>query len=128
MVTEITNGIKVSVDTAYQPEYSSPGQFHFVFNYKIQIENNSDYTIQLLRRHWFISDSNGIVRQVEGEGVVGQQPIIEPGESYEYISGCNLTTEMGKMVGTYQMSRHLDESRFEVNIPAFQLIVPHRLN
>jgi len=99
-----------------------------VFNYKIQIENNSDYTIQLLRRHWFISDSNGIVRQVEGEGVVGQQPIIEPGESYEYISGCNLTTEMGKMVGTYQMSRHLDESRFEVNIPAFQLIVPHRLN
>jgi len=128
MVTEITNGVKVSVITAFQPEYSSPSQSHFVFNYKIHIENHSEYTIQLLRRHWFIFDSNGSERQVEGEGVVGQQPIIAPGESYEYISGCNLNTEMGKMVGSYKMQRQVDESTFEVNIPAFHMIVPYRLN
>ncbi len=128
MVTEITNGIKVSVLTAYQPEYSSPGQSHFVFNYKITIENNSENTIQLLRRHWFIYDSNGSEKQVEGDGVVGQQPIIEPGAFYEYISGCNLNTEIGKMLGTYTMQRTVDEYKFEVAIPVFTMIVPHRLN
>ncbi|HWZ21507.1 MAG TPA: Co2+/Mg2+ efflux protein ApaG [Cytophagaceae bacterium] len=128
MVTEITNGIKVSVITAYQPEYSSPGQSHYVFNYRIYIENHSEYTIQLLRRHWFIYDSNGSERQVEGEGVVGQKPVIEPGDSYEYISGCNLNTEIGKMLGTYEMQRTVDENKFSVRIPAFNMIVPYRLN
>ena len=128
MVTEITNGVKVSVATGYQPEYSSPGQSHFVFNYRIIIENNSEYTIQLLRRHWFIYDSNGAERQVEGEGVVGQQPVIEPGESYEYISGCNLNTEIGRMYGIYTMHRTVDEEKFTVRIPAFTMIVPYRLN
>jgi len=128
MVTEITNGVKVSVVTAFQPEYSSPGQYHFVFNYRIIIENNTDYAIQLIRRHWFIYDSNGAERQVEGEGVLGQKPVIEPGESYEYISGCNLATEIGKMQGVYTMQRIVDENIFKVNIPAFNMIVPYRLN
>src|SRR6478609_10001110 len=105
MVTEITNGVKVSVATSYQKEYSSPVQNHYVFTYKILIENNSEYTVQLMRRHWYIYDANAMVRQVEGEGVVGQQPVLEPGETYEYVSGCNLKTEMGKMKGYYTMER-----------------------
>lgn len=128
MVTEITNGVKVSVTTAYQQEYSSPPQSHFVFTYKIRIENNSNYTVQLLRRHWFINDANGVLREVEGEGVVGQQPVLEPGESHEYISGCNLKTEIGKMKGTYLMERIVDGKNFKVNIPQFTMIVPYKLN
>ena len=107
-VTEITNGVKVSVITTYQPEYSSPGQYHYVFTYQVKIENTSDFSVQLLTRHWFIYDSNGVVREVEGEGVVGQQPILEPNEIHEYVSGCNLKTGMGKMLGTYMFERSVD--------------------
>ena len=128
MITEITNGVKVSVATSYQPEYSSPVQYHFVFTYKILIENNSENTIQLLRRHWYIFDSNGTVREVEGDGVVGQQPVMEPGESHEYVSGCNLKTEIGKMKGVYLMERVVDGKQFNVNIPQFTMEVPYKLN
>ncbi len=128
IVTEITSGVKVSVATAYQPEYSSPVQSHYVFTYKITIENCSDYTIQLLRRHWHIHDANGTVREVEGEGVVGQQPTLEPGETHEYVSGCNLKTGMGKMRGTYLMERIVDGKQLEVNIPEFVMIIPYKLN
>ena len=81
MVTQIPEGVRVSVETVYQSEYSNPAQEHFMFAYKITIENLSDYTVQLMRRHWYIFDSNGTLREVEGEGVVGEQPVIEPGES-----------------------------------------------
>ncbi|MFN6944006.1 MAG: Co2+/Mg2+ efflux protein ApaG [Cytophagaceae bacterium] len=128
MVTEITEGVKVSVSTSYQSEYSSPAQFHYVFTYRIIIENNSDNTIQLLKRHWHIHDANGLVREVEGDGVVGQQPVLEPGQSHEYISGCNLKTEMGKMRGTYLMERVVDGKNFKVKIPEFILTVPFKLN
>jgi ApaG protein len=128
MVTKITQGVRVSVATEYQPEYSSPAQSHFVFTYKIQIDNFSEYTVQLLRRHWYIHDANGTVREVEGEGIVGQQPVLEPGESHEYVSGCNLKSGMGKMFGTYQMERVVDGRLFDVNIPEFTMIVPFRLN
>lgn len=128
MVSEVTEGIKVSVQTEYQSDYSNPIQSHFVFTYRIFIENNSDNTIQLLRRHWYIIDSNSIVREVEGEGVVGQQPILEPGEVHQYVSGCNLQTTMGKMTGSYLMERVLDGRRFHVAIPSFNLIVPYLYN
>lgn len=128
MITEITDGVKVSVSTSYQPEYSSPVQSHYVFTYKILIENNSDYTVQLLRRHWYIYDANGVVREVEGDGVVGQQPVLEPGESHEYISGCNLKTEIGKMKGAYLMERIVDGKNFKVNIPQFVMVVPYKNN
>ncbi|MCO4292730.1 Co2+/Mg2+ efflux protein ApaG [Solitalea sp. MAHUQ-68] len=128
MVTKITDGVKISVETVYQPEYSNPANNHFMFAYKITIENLTDYTVQLLRRHWYIFDSNGTHREVEGEGVVGQQPVIEPGESHEYVSGCNLNTEIGTMKGTYQMLRIFDGSHFDVNIPEFHLVSPHRMN
>ncbi len=128
MITQVTDGVKVSVETTYQPDYSSPVQSHFVFTYRIRIENNSNYTVQLLRRHWKIHDAQAAVREVEGEGVVGQQPTLEPGEFHEYVSGCNLKTEMGKMKGTYLMERVVDGSKFRVTIPEFVMIVPYKLN
>ncbi|WP_394996193.1 Co2+/Mg2+ efflux protein ApaG [Emticicia sp.] len=124
----VTAGVKVSVSIEYQPSYSSPLQEHFVFTYRIKIENNSENTIQLLRRQWFIFDSNATVREVEGEGVIGLQPVLEPGEVHEYVSGCNLKTSIGKMVGTYLMERLIDGKEFHVEIPEFNLIVPYRLN
>ena len=128
MVTKITDGIKISVDTLYQPEYSNPAGEHFMYAYQIRIENLSDYSIQLLRRKWYIFDSNGTRREVEGEGVVGQQPIIDPGESPQYVSGCNLRTDLGTMKGHYQMQRLIDGKLFNVNIPEFQLCCPYKLN
>lgn len=124
----VTAGVKVSVSIEYQPSYSSPLQEHFVFTYRIKIENNSENTIQLLRRQWFIFDSNATVREVEGEGVIGVQPVLEPGEVHEYVSGCNLKTSIGKMVGSYLMERLIDGKEFHVEIPEFNLIVPYRLN
>jgi ApaG protein len=128
MNTTTTQGVTVSVTTNYLPDYSSPSQEHYVFAYKIDIRNNSEYTVKLLRRHWFIYDANGVVREVEGEGVVGQQPVLEPGESHQYVSGCNLKSGLGKMRGTYDMERLADGSTFEVDIPEFTLVVPYRLN
>jgi ApaG protein len=99
-----------------------------MFAYKINIENLTDYAVQLLRRHWYILDSNGMKREVEGEGVIGQQPVIDPGHTHEYVSGCNLKTDMGRMSGTYQMIRLLDNAVFEVQIPEFYLVAPFKLN
>ena len=127
MFTQITEGIKVSVETEYQPEYSSPKQFHYVFTYKIKIENNSEYTVQLLRRKWYIFDSDGVKKEVEGDGVVGQQPVIEPGESHQYVSGSNLKTGIGKMKGYYLIERMIDGKKIEVSIPEFSLIVPFKM-
>lgn len=128
MVTAITEGVKISVETVYQDEYSNPANDHYVFAYRINIENLSDYSIQLKRRQWFIFDSSGTQREVEGEGVVGLQPVIEPGESHSYVSGCNLTTDMGSMTGSYLMSRLVDDTEFTVGIPKFTLIAAYRLN
>jgi len=128
MVTAITEGVKVSVETIYQPEYSNPANEHFMFAYRVEISNLSDYPVQLMRRQWFIFDSNSSHREVEGEGVVGVQPIINPGESHVYVSGCNLKTDIGSMQGKYVMNRLVDDAEFEVEIPEFQLIAPYKLN
>lgn len=128
MVTKITEGVKVTVETSYQPEYSNPANSHFMFSYKINIENLSYYTVQLISRHWYIFDSNGTHREVEGEGVIGVQPVLEPHETHEYVSGCNLKTEMGKMSGTYTFKRLVDNQSFEVSIPEFELLCPFKLN
>ena len=128
MVTAITQGVKISVDTMYQDEYSNPANEHFMFAYRIRIENLSDYAIKLKRRQWFIFDSNGTQREVEGEGVVGLQPVIHPGDSHSYDSGCHLTTDIGSMSGNYLMERQIDGTQFTVDIPEFELIVPYRLN
>jgi len=127
-ITASTEGVKVSVLTEYQPEYSSPYQSHFVFSYRIRIENHSDNTVQLQRRKWIIFDSNATIREIEGEGVVGLTPVLEPGESHEYISGCSLKSSIGKMTGSYVMERLIDGKKFRVMIPEFGLIAPFRLN
>jgi ApaG protein len=128
MVTKTTEGVKISVETYYQPEYSRPMNNDFMFAYRITIENGSQNTVQLISRHWYIVDSNGTKREVVGDGVVGKQPIIEPGHDHQYISGCQLRSEMGKMHGTYLMERQFDGKRFKVNIPVFYLIAPDKLN
>jgi ApaG protein len=128
MTTKITEGIKISVETFYQDEYSQPLNNEFMFAYRITIENQSEQTIRLLRRHWYVFDSTGTTREVEGEGVVGLQPIIEPGKTHQYVSGSHLKTEMGKMYGTYLMERTTDGKRFKVNIPEFHLVAPFKMN
>lgn len=122
MVTAITEGIKVTVEATYQAEFSSPHQHHFVFTYKVNIENNSPNTMQLMRRKWEIFDAGDSSKTVEGDGVVGQQPILEPGNKHEYVSGCNLKSGLGKMRGSYFMEKLFDGRQIEVKIPEFQLI------
>ena len=124
----ISEGVQVSVETFYQPDYSNPIQSEFMFAYRITLENHNTFPVKLHRRNWLIFDSNGSNREVEGEGVVGVQPTILPGESYQYISGCNLRTEMGKMKGTYQMENLNSKQMFQVDIPAFEMIVPMKNN
>ncbi|MGZ5245581.1 MAG: Co2+/Mg2+ efflux protein ApaG [Flavitalea sp.] len=128
MVSKISEGIEVSVETFYQPDYSNAVSGEFMFAYRITIENHNNYPVKLHRRHWHIVDSNGSNREVEGEGVVGVQPTLQPGERYQYVSGCNLHSELGKMYGTYQMENLLDKSLFDVNIPVFDMVVPFKMN
>ena len=128
MVTLVTQGIKISVQTDYQDIYSKPGQGIYLFSYKINIENKSEFVVQLLRRHWNIFDSSGEYREVEGEGVIGEKPTLYPGDVYEYESTCSLSTDLGKMKGTYLMQRQTDKALFKIQIPEFELIIPYRLN
>ena len=94
MDTLVTHGIKISVVARYQDEYSQPEQLQFYYSYHIRIENKADYTVQLMRRHWLIFDSAGGEQEVEGEGVVGNQPVLNPGEVYEYQSACSLNQKL----------------------------------
>jgi len=128
MVSLISEGVEVSVETFYQQDYSNPMQSEYMFAYRIAIENHNSFPVKLHRRHWRIFDSNGTYREVEGEGVVGVQPVLSPGEKYQYVSGCNLRTEMGRMHGTYQMENLNNKQFFDVNIPAFEMFVPFKNN
>ncbi|MCF8237935.1 MAG: Co2+/Mg2+ efflux protein ApaG [Saprospiraceae bacterium] len=128
METTITQGIRVSVETFYQEKHSSPVDERFVYAYRITIRNESNETVQLMRRHWYIRDSNNILREVEGEGVIGQQPVLEPGEHHEYVSWTNLLTDVGKMYGIYTMRKEGDDTRIDVQIPEFTMVAPYRLN
>ena len=128
MVSEISEGVQISVETFYQAEYSNVANNEYMFAYRITIENNNSFPIRLLRRHWHIFDSNTTKREVEGEGVIGVQPVINPGDKYQYISGCNLRTELGRMHGTYSMENVSNKKTFSVNIPAFEMTVPFKMN
>lgn len=127
MSTAITEGIKVSVEAVYVPEQSSPKQRRYVFAYTVRIENQSKNSAQLRSRHWVITDGEGKIEEVRGPGVVGQQPLLKPGERFEYTSGCVLQTPRGEMRGTYQMHRP-DGSSFDAEIAAFRLALPYTLN
>ncbi|MDE3235293.1 MAG: Co2+/Mg2+ efflux protein ApaG [Bacteroidota bacterium] len=128
MVSKISEGIQISVETFYQADYSNPANHEFMFAYRITIENHNSFDVKLLRRHWFIFDSNSEHREVEGDGVVGVQPLLKPGEQFQYVSGCNLKTEMGKMHGYYTMENQHTKQSFSVKIPAFEMVVPSKMN
>jgi len=128
MNSKISEGVQVSVETFYQKDYSNPLQNEYMFAYRITIENHNAFPIKLLRRYWEIFDSNGEQREVEGEGVVGVQPLIMPGKHYQYVSGCHLKSEVGKMQGFYTFENVSIKLSFKVPIPAFKLIAPIKLN
>lgn len=128
MVQKVTEGVSITVETFYQPAQSNPLNAEYLFAYRITIENLGVIPIKLLSRVWKIIDSNGSIRHVEGEGVVGQQPVIEPNGSYQYVSAANLRSDMGKMQGTYQMENLYTKKPFTVIIPDFELIAPFKLN
>lgn len=117
----------IDVSTRYLDEQSEPGNDRFVFAYTIRIGNAGDESAQLVSRRWVITDANGKVERVEGDGVVGEQPWLQPGEGFEYTSGAMLETDLGTMEGSYMMVAD-DGTRFEVPIPAFTLTVPRTLH
>lgn len=126
--TEVTEGIRVTVRSAYLSEESSPAHDYYTFVYRVHIQNESSYRVQLLRRKWIITDGVGRKSEVSGEGVVGKQPVLDPGESHEYESGTHFSTPVGKMHGFYYFIRLVDGGELKVRIPDFTMIVPQYLN
>tara|TARA_B100000989_G_scaffold270575_1_gene226760 strand:- start:199 stop:600 length:402 start_codon:yes stop_codon:yes gene_type:complete len=122
-----THNIKISVKSFYLEEHSEPEENSFLWAYQVKIKNNSKKTVKLLRRHWKIIDANGNTKEVRGEGVVGEQPTLEPGKSFEYTSGTPLSTNSGLMHGSYFMINN-EGLDFEVKIPAFSLDIPNTRN
>jgi ApaG protein len=123
MYTAVTRGIEVSVEPFYLTEQSNPGEGRYVWGYRITIDNQSDQRVVLLSRYWHITDGTGHVQEVRGPGVVGEQPELAPGDSFNYTSGCPLPTPSGIMVGRYTMQNDRGEL-FDIDIPAFSLDVP----
>ncbi|MES1975061.1 MAG: Co2+/Mg2+ efflux protein ApaG [Pseudomonadota bacterium] len=118
-----TRGVIVRVSVSYLPEQSEPRRGRWFWAYHVRLENEGPMAVQLLTRHWIITDGRGARHSVEGEGVVGEQPLIAPGGSFDYVSGCPLATPTGSMQGTYHMVAE-DGSSFDVDIPKFALIAP----
>ena len=121
---ETTRSLSVRVRPSYLPSQSDPENRRWAWAYQIEIENLGRETVQLISRHWIITDAWGRIEEVQGPGVVGEQPVIKPGETYAYASGCPLTTPSGTMVGTYSMIALDSREPFEIAIPAFSLDVP----
>jgi ApaG protein len=126
LFTEVTREVRVSVRAFYLEDQSQPDQSHYVWAYRVSIENEGQRTVQLLRRSWLITDGMGREQKVHGPGVVGEQPVLEPGESFEYTSGTPLSTPSGFMRGTYHMVERDSGEEFDVAIPAFSLDSPHQ--
>lgn len=118
----MTNGIKVTARARYEPAHSDPKAARHIFSYRITIRNTSEDTVQLLRRHWFIRDALAGPREVEGPGVVGETPVLMPGQEFTYSSACDLHGAFGRMDGSYLMQRTSDGTEFRVEVPGMQLI------
>jgi ApaG protein len=127
MYRAVTNGIEVSVEPYYLDDDSSPEESQYIWAYAVEIRNDSDEPVQLKTRYWKIIDARGHVEEVRGAGVVGEQPVIGPGETFEYSSGCPLSTDSGFMQGSYGMERE-DGTAFDVAIPAFSLDLPDAIH
>jgi ApaG protein len=128
MVTQITRGIKISVNTSFEGTYFKNYKIHFAFSYEITIENSSKDTVQLITRHWEIFDFLNDIEIVDGEGVIGKKPVIKPGESHTYSSGCLLSSPHGAMKGFFNMINFTTTRNFRVIVPTFRLSAPYALN
>ena len=128
MVQQITKGIKVSVSTKFEGNFIKYNIFNYAFSYIIHIENNSKDTVQLLTRHWKIIESNHKTQFINGYGVLGEKPIVKPGEFHKYSSGCLITSSIGLMSGIYTMINFSNNNKFSVKIPSYKLNVPFILN
>jgi ApaG protein len=127
MSNTVTRGVRVEVKSNYLPERSSPRDGHYFFTYRVRISNEGPETVQLVSREWIITDAEGEVEKVRGPGVIGEQPVLGPGESFEYTSFCPLRTRIGSMHGSYRMVTTSGES-FDAAIAPFSLAVPTALN
>jgi ApaG protein len=128
MVTQITQGIKISVTTSFEGTYFKNYKIHFAFSYEITIENHSKDSVQLVTRHWEIFDSLNNIEIVDGEGVIGKKPVLKPGEKYTYSSGCLLSSPFGAMRGHFNMVNFTSTRNFKVIVPTFKLSTPFALN
>ncbi len=128
MVTQITRGIKISVNTSFEGTYFKNYKIHFAFSYEITIENHSKDSVQLNSRHWEIFDSLNDIEIVDGEGVIGKKPVLKPGESHTYSSGCLLSSPHGSMRGFFTMVNFTTTRNFKVIVPTFRLNAPYALN
>lgn len=128
MVSQITRGIKISVKTGFEGTYFKNYKIHFAFSYEITIENNSKDSVQLNSRHWEIFDSLNDIEIVDGEGVIGQKPVLKPGDSHTYSSGCLLASPHGSMRGFFNMVNFTSTKNFRVIVPTFRLSAPFALN
>ena len=124
MSEAVTRNIRVSVEAEFAPGRSNPQQSQWVFYYTVRLTNEGRETVKLLSRHWIITDAMGDMKEVRGPGVVGKQPVLEPGERFEYTSGCDLRTPFGSMRGTYQMVT-TGQEHFDIEIPMFTLTEPY---
>lgn len=125
MSVAVTQGVRVEVRSQYVAERSSPAEHRYFFAYTVRISNEGAEVVRLVSRHWIITDQHGRIEEVRGPGVVGEQPVLGPGESFEYTSACPLATPFGTMHGTYEMVRPGDGGRFDAEIAAFALEAPN---
>ena len=125
MYAKTTRAITVTVQPSFLDDQSVPAENHYVWAYRVRIENKGPETVKLVSRHWRITDALGRLQEVQGAGVVGEQPVLHPGDNFEYTSGTPLTTPSGIMVGSYQMETSAGE-RFDIDVPAFSLDSPHQ--
>ncbi|MEM1337155.1 MAG: Co2+/Mg2+ efflux protein ApaG [Bacteroidota bacterium] len=128
MITQVTKGIKISVQTTFEGTFFKNYKMHYAFGYTITIENQSRETVQLISRHWEIFDSLKELETVDGEGIIGKKPVIRPGKSHTYSSGCLLASPIGAMQGYYNMVDLSSAETFEVEIPTFKFSAPFALN
>lgn len=126
--TKVTSGVRISVQPFFRKDLSDPTQLRYFFNYRVQITNENNFEIQLISRDWYIFDSLGDATYVNGQGVIGEQPHLKPGESFDYVSGCELISEFGYMKGFYTFKNLDERTHFEATIPSFSLEYPCRLN
>ncbi|APY12712.1 Co2+/Mg2+ efflux protein ApaG [Seonamhaeicola sp. S2-3] len=128
MVQQVTKGIKISVETTYEGSFYRNYKIQYAFGYKVTIENQSKDSVQLQSRHWEILDALNNEEIVDGEGVIGKKPVLEPGESHTYTSGCLLTSPFGAMQGYFTMVNFTTTKKFNVDIPTFKLSAPFAIN